>query len=622
MSYFGKSKQNHVEIDPNATSHLGREEEAKLCLENTTISITSTWILVVCLISTILFVPIVQFVHETKIASSEHSQQASDVGNYPSFNVLRLLPGIRGEDQTSYYSIVDAFLPSEKDIRAYEDNLEDQSVVANWILPNVQNILTNVFGAGNEQVYKGKGDWLFYRSDLDYITGAGFLSNHRRKDPVKAIEDFNRQLKARGIRLIVMPAAPKPTIHPDMMSRRYAWNSAPVHNPSYAEFISRLKSRGILVFDTTEVLINARNRDRAPQYLASDTHWTPTAVEEIAGKLSDFIENETVLSAITPLGYTRVSSVVNGIGDTALMLDLPKGTNTKYRSTVNTNKVQLEEISWKSYKSADILFMGDSFSNIYSVKGMGWGESAGLVEQLSYQLKRPIDKISINAGGSYATREDLKRQLTRNPDRLVGKRVVVYEFAARELTSGNWKMIEMPIPKAAEHKPSALKLSAPVPTVPKTEPPAAPDIKPSPVPIPIELPKPAVSAKPNESSDKPKTQPAKPVSNQIIVQATIAAKSEAPTPGTVAYADCVIALHLKNISAFSGKIAPREIVVFIWGMRQNKLTSAASYRVGQRVTLKLKPWESVESTFGSYNRVELDDDNLLMLDIFWGEETK
>lgn len=626
MNDVEKIKQNHVEIDPNATGHLGREEEAKLCLENTTISRTNIWILIISMIFTILFVPLVQFIHENKTAHTEYTHQASAAGKYPSFNILRLLPGIRGESDNSSSEFSNAFLPSVEDIRAYEDNLEDQSVVANWIQPNTQYVLTEVFGAGNEQVYKGRDNWLFYRSDIDYVTGPGFLSNHGRSDintdPLKAIEDFNRQLKARGIQLIVMPAAPKPAIHPDLISERYASNSDPVQNPSYSEFISKLRSKDILVFDTTDVLINARNRSNKPQYLATDTHWTPEAVEEIAAKLSDFITKETALPTTIPVNYNRLALSVNGIGDTALMLDLPKGTEAQYRSTVVTHKVQHLGNGWKSDKNADILFLGDSFSNIYSVKGMGWGESAGLAEQLSYQLKRPIDKISINAGGSYATREDLKRQLVRNPDRLNGKRVVVYEFAARELSSGNWKVIALPRPKTLAYKPTAPKKLIPVSAAPVTQPQTVPTEEPLLAPNTDVLPKPALQVKPAENPVKPKANPAKPVSDKIVVQATIAAKSESPAPGSVAYADCVIALHLKNISIVSGKIPPKDIVVFVWGMRHNKLTTAASYNVGQRVTLKLTPWDTAESSFGSYNRVELDDDNLLMLDIYWGEETK
>ena len=71
---------------------------------------------------------------------------------------------------------------------------------------------------------------------------------------------------------------------------------------------------------------------------------------------------------------------------------------------------------------------------------MGWGTSAVFVEQLSYALRRPIDRIVQNDEGAFATRA----MLQRTPDRLEGKRVVVYQFAERELAFGDWKVIGLP----------------------------------------------------------------------------------------------------------------------------------------------------------------------------------
>ena len=83
--------------------------------------------------------------------------------------------------------------------------------------------------------------------------------------------------------------------------------------------------------------------------------------------------------------------------------------------------------------------LGDSFSNIYALESMGWGTSAGFVEQLSYTLRRPVDRLVQNDEGAFATRVLLRNDL----DRLNGKRVVVYQFAARELTFGDWKVIPL-----------------------------------------------------------------------------------------------------------------------------------------------------------------------------------
>jgi len=63
---------------------------------------------------------------------------------------------------------------------------------------------------------------------------------------------------------------------------------------------------------------------------------------------------------------------------------------------------------------------------------------------LSYTLRRPVDRLVQNDEGAFATRV----MLQRDSGRLDGKRVVVYQFAARELAFGDWKVIPLPAPQA------------------------------------------------------------------------------------------------------------------------------------------------------------------------------
>ena len=101
--------------------------------------------------------------------------------------------------------------------------------------------------------------------------------------------------------------------------------------------------------------------------------------------------------------------------------------------------LQPDGTPWRPSRDADVLVLGDSFSNIYSLESMGWGNAAGFVEQLSYVLRRPVDRIVQNDEGAFATREMLRRA---GDERLDGKRVVIYQFAARELAFGDWKVYE------------------------------------------------------------------------------------------------------------------------------------------------------------------------------------
>ena len=99
--------------------------------------------------------------------------------------------------------------------------------------------------------------------------------------------------------------------------------------------------------------------------------------------------------------------------------------------------------TWQVDKGAEILLLGDSFANVYSDAALGWGASAGLGEQLSYFLQRPVDRLAVNAGGALQARKTLQRVLASGEDRLAGKRVVIYQFAARELAQGDWQIVEL-----------------------------------------------------------------------------------------------------------------------------------------------------------------------------------
>jgi alginate O-acetyltransferase complex protein AlgJ len=136
---------------------------------------------------------------------------------------------------------------------------------------------------------------------------------------------------------------------------------------------------------------------------------------------------------------------VRQFGDTMAMLDLPSGQRLFPRETAALRYVMGPDgDSWRPSRDADVLVLGDSFANIYSLPSMGWGESAGLVEQLSYALQRPIDRIVQNDQGAHATRAMLAREMTGGVDRLAAKRVVIWQFAARELAAGDWRLIALP----------------------------------------------------------------------------------------------------------------------------------------------------------------------------------
>ncbi|HWM92482.1 MAG TPA: hypothetical protein VN493_17080 [Thermoanaerobaculia bacterium] len=317
----------------------------------------------------------------------------------------------------------------------FEDRLEEESWVVEDLLPPVQHFLTGVLGTGNEQVYPGRDGWLFYRPAVDSLTGPGFLDEDildiRRlevePDPRPALLDLHSHLKDRGIRMVVLPVPVKAAVHPEKLTPREV--RPPVRNASWERFVQGLEREGIAVID----LAPAR-----PQYLATDTHWTPDGMELAAKALAGWIRASVPLQGPETV-WQREERQVEGLGDLARMLELPPGQRLFLPQRVTVHPVS----NWRPDPAAEVLILGDSYTNVFSRSDLGWGTGAGLAEQLAFHLRRPVDRIAMNAGGAWASRQALARELAAGRDRLAGKKVVIVEFSARELSVGDWRRIDL-----------------------------------------------------------------------------------------------------------------------------------------------------------------------------------
>ena len=174
-------------------------------------------------------------------------------------------------------------LPRASEIKTAEKILEQESVLAQKLLPGVQFALTAGLQAEMSRSTREGTGGSFYRADVDYVHGPPFSTpremTHRshtvaaQPDAVRAIVDFRSQLAACGIDFIAVPVPVKPTIEAKELSTQAPLNVA-VENPSFAEFKMRLAKADVRVFDATPSLMQ-RKRDLggAPLYLQTDTHW-------------------------------------------------------------------------------------------------------------------------------------------------------------------------------------------------------------------------------------------------------------------------------------------------------------------------------------------------------------
>ncbi len=471
-----------------------------------------------------------------------------------------------------------ALVPTAHQIRAFEENMEDASLVSLALTPWVGWVVKALLHGGDEQVYFGRDRWLFYRASVDSVAGPGFLTEQwqRRRlrdadkslpppqpDPLKALLQFHRQLAERGIVLVIMPVPGKESLYPEMLASPQAGEEV-VQNPSFEAFKSQLVAAGVLVFDPAPILADLKHR--TPAYLMTDTHWSPAAVQRVAAGLATWMTDRNLLPPITSSSPSYLPTTVRNSGDITVMLALPYNQSSFPPETASITRVLAADGSpWQPDERADVLLIGDSFSNIYSLAQMGWGDSAGFAEHLSAALGRPLDRLVINAGGAHTTRQELVRETAAGRDRLAGKRVVIYEFAARELAFGDWRLFDL-----SQRAPQVAPIAAP--------------------------------------------------GGELIVRGRVAAMGRLPKPGSVPYKDCVLSIHLTEVRGLPSGDGNHELLVYTMGMKDNRWLPVSSLVPGREVQCRLHAWAEVEGKYGTYNRAELDDMDLLLLPTFWAEE--
>jgi hypothetical protein len=414
-----------------------RERIAKIEIGHTDVSPALAWVLVAVFLVAIATVPIVDVL----------TGRASNTGVTPG-SLAAVGPVVRQEGWIAgSYALL-------RQMHQLEDGLERKSWLGASLLPRTQRVLT-ALGVGNEKVYLGRDRWLYYTPDVQYVTGFPFLRPEvlkRRRlggpawekgpqpDPIPALIDFQRQLARRGIALLVMPTPLKPMIDPEGLASGRPL--APLENPSWLDLLRRLNAAGLQIFDPSPLLAQEKAAHGQPQYLRTDTHWTPQAMDLVARHLAERVQILGRFGPAPGAGYFRQAQNVSNSGDLAVMLTLPSTHPLKEPERATIQRVETADGSqWKADSKSTVLLLGDSFTNIYSQSDLGWGTGAGLAEQLSYYLGRPIDRLALNSGGALNTRQRLAQDLATGNDRLAGKKIVVYQFAMRELAIGDWRLI-------------------------------------------------------------------------------------------------------------------------------------------------------------------------------------
>jgi hypothetical protein len=411
-------------------------------------------------LAALAIVPATQLIVE--LASPTRHVQELDLFRPPQVDVRA------GEGRLHHSARVLKAWVNKEHLANYEEELKENSIFRHLVQPRMQLAITKYGGFGNDGAVVARDNlkpngWLFYQLGIDYLAGPGLLDPHHMKhraqkmlddgeddvnaDPRQAIIQFHKDCQAAGAHLVFVPLPVKPAIQPAELEGRELTASRPVaQNRDYARFIADLRAAGVDVFD--EFVPKTVEPDQDPLFLEQDTHWTPQWMESVAVQLADHIKKQVNLPAPSyPIAVTIEETQAARVGDIVDTLHLPGNQKLFLPQQITLHRIldanTRQPRAWR--EDSDVLFIGDSFSNIFTAHQMGWGDSAGFPCQLSRHLGRDLDALLKNGGAA----SELREKLAERPQPLKGKRVVIWEVAAHELTASNWKVIDMSSPSDA-----------------------------------------------------------------------------------------------------------------------------------------------------------------------------
>ena len=249
-------------------------------------------------------------------------------------------------------------------LRAFENKIDDESAIVLALRPKYQLAVWNLFSDPGEKVVLGDaGDcigagcgrdtaaasdrWLFYRQDVEFLVQPSPLDVRSAKldNPVKAIERFRDQLKAKGVELLVVVTPGKPSIYPERLTGKNSDAAGTAAGENAAglqshgkKILDSLTRAGFNTVDLYTPLLAAKSRDsvEGPLYLNDDTHWTPRGAELAAGEIAAAVKRLDSAGKIKleelqkhadgsyPLSFVTKDSLADRMGDIGEMSGLNK----------------------------------------------------------------------------------------------------------------------------------------------------------------------------------------------------------------------------------------------------------------------------------------------------------
>jgi alginate O-acetyltransferase complex protein AlgJ len=300
----------------------------------------------------------------------------------------------------------------------------------------------------------GSDGWLFFGGELRLLSLGRFWGAEAAKvsrahkpdlaDPVPAILDFQQQLKARGIELLVVPVPPKASVYPEKIVPGFDVR-AKDPAPGLHQFYDELRAAGVDVLDLSKLFVQKRDDSRGPVFCKTDSHWSgfgcALAGEAIAEKVRGKIAKPANAKE-----YVAEWKDAERDGDLATLLGHDGHKPPAEKIAVQSVSEKGTGAAVQEDSSSPLLLLGDSHTLIYHDRDF-LPVRAGLVDQLALQLGFAPDLIGTSGSGATPVRINLYRHSAKDAGYLAKKKMVVWCFAAREFTEATEGWAKVPVAK-------------------------------------------------------------------------------------------------------------------------------------------------------------------------------
>jgi hypothetical protein len=297
----------------------------------------------------------------------------------------------------------------------------------------------------------GVDGWVFFGPELRHLGAGRFwgsdaaaVSRAQRPadaDPLPAIQDFKRQLDELGIELLLVPVPPKAAIYPEKVSGSLTIPiPVPRLDPAHQEFYDRLGAEGIDVLDLTDLFIKDRFHPEGALYCRTDTHWSGTGCTVAATAIAAAVTARPWYAALETTSFGAAWYTTSITGDLTREGGVPAGREElRLRGVVRGGQ---RPTPVPPDPDSPIVLLGDSHNLVFSVGDDMHATGAGLPDQLAFELGLALDVVAVRGSGATPARVNLLRRVQADPTYLSGKRLIIWCFAARELTeSDGWRTV-------------------------------------------------------------------------------------------------------------------------------------------------------------------------------------